>query len=356
MMDIIRIDDNELRYNESKNTIKIWPYLDDLSQTIFPYTFKYLSNDPNMVVNLDFSNVIRINSSVAAITLKKLVSLVFSDKTKRLFKIIMPENENIACFLQNSGFLKILDDYYCFDNYSGDLFDTKVVVRKDTSIVYEKICGIKQTSFPIFHLRYNENDERKSVNEFAEWLDDNVLPILSKYNVRIDLLFSVLMELAKNSQDHTNNDAFFGVDIMENQKDKVGEFVFSCADLGVGISQNVRRYLKEYPQKDLRADIWRHGSLTDMYKWAFTVGNTTSKKYSNKGIGMTMIIDGANNLNMDLSYFDAYSMMQIPKSTEKALKQNEQTNWNPLSHAMLRRKAWNTDNKVGFYYFGKLKF
>lgn len=347
---------SDFKYNESKNTIKIWPYLDDVSQAILPYTFKYLSNNPRMVINLDFSNVDRINSSIAAIVLKKLVSLVIVDNTKRVFKIIMPENKDVAKFLQTSGFLKIMDNYFCFDNYNGDLFDTKITIQENTSLTFDEIWGIKKTSFPIFHLKYNEYNERESVNLFSEWLDDNVLPLLDKYQVKTDLLFSVLTEMAKNSLDHTNNDAFFGIDVMENIKDKVGEFMFSCSDLGVGIAQKVRKHLHDYPQKDLRPDIWKHGSLTDMYKWAYTVGNTTSKKCTNKGIGMTMIIDGANNLNMDLSYFDANSMMRIPESIKNTTEPSVQTNKNPLSHSMLRRKAWNTENKVGFYYYGRLKF
>ena len=71
---------------------------------------------------------------------------------------------------------------------------------------------------------------------------------------------------------------------------------------------------------------------------------------------MTMIIDGANNLNMDLSYFDANSMMQIPKSIKNNPEPIGRPNKNPLSHSELRRKAWNTENKVGFYYYGRLKF
>lgn len=346
---------SDIIYNESKNTIKIWPYLDDISQAILPYTFKYLSNNPQMVINLDFYNVNRFNSSIAAIVLKKLVSLAIQDNTKRVFKIIMPESKSVANFMQSSGFLKILDSYFCFDNYNGDLFDAKITIQDDTFLTFDEIWGIKKTSFPIFHLKYNEHNERESVNMFSEWLDDAVLPVLDKYNVKTSLLFIVMTELAKNSLDHTNNDAFFGIDIIENEKNGVGEFMFSCSDLGVGIAQTVRKYLHDNPQKYLRSDIWKHGSLTDMYKWAFTVGNSTSKKCTNKGIGMTMIIDGVNNLNMDLSYFDANSMMQIPKSVKNELKQNEQ-NKNPLSHAMLRRKAWNTENKVGFYYFGRLKF
>ncbi|MBR6091457.1 MAG: hypothetical protein IKQ09_01395 [Bacteroidales bacterium] len=338
----------DVRYNEIKNTIKIWPYLDDISQTIFPYTFKYLSNDPQMVVNLDFSNVKRINSSISAITLKKIVSLVISEETTRFFKIIMPEDQIITSFLQDTGFLSILDDYCHFNKYSGDLFDVNVEIQKTTNSVINRIGDIKKTSFPLYCLKYNEDDPRESVNVFSEWFDDNVLSLLEKYSIRTDVLFAVITELAKNSLDHTCNDAFFGIDVVENTNENSGELLFSCSDLGMGISQNVREHLRKNPQKDLRFDVWRHASLTDMYKWAFTLGNTTSKNSNNKGIGMTMIIDGVQELKMELMFFDARSMMQIPDS--------QHYSDNSLSHEALRRKSWNTENKVGFYYYGRLKF
>lgn len=341
---------DEIKYNEDKNFIKVWPYLDDVSQAIFPYSSKYLSKDRNMVVNLDFSNVKRINSSGATITLKKLLSIVLLDKTYRPFKLIMPEDKSVEKYMQTSGFLSILDSEFHFGSYRGDLFEQiqPIEIRNGTETFVEEQSNIKKTAFPIFHLKYNPQKERESVDNFSEWLDDNVLSILDNYNVKTDVLFSVFTEIAKNSQDHTENDAFFGIDLLENANTRNGELLFSCSDMGVGIAQTIRKYLEGNPQEELRADIWKHGSLTDLYKWAFTLGNTTSRKTTNKGIGMTMIIDGAHDLNMDLSFFDARSMMQMPKSLFYSSES--------LNHEELRKKAYNSENKVGFYYYGRLKF
>lgn len=342
---------DNVRYNESKNTIKIWPFLDDMSSVIFPYSNRYLSDDANLAVNLDFYNVRKVNSSCAAITLKKLVSLVTQNRAKRPFKLIMPEDKFIEKRMQDMGFFSILDSYCCFNNsYIGDLFEENqpVIIQKETKLCVDEDFNLKKTSFPIFVLEYNPNDIREAVDRFEKWLDSNLLKRLDEnYHVKTDVLFSVLTEIAKNSQDHTENNAFFGFDLIENKTRGDGEFLFSCSDLGGGIAQTVRGYLKTNPQEYLRSDVWRHGSLTDFYKWAFTLGNSTSSKSNNKGIGMTMIIDGAYELNMDLFFFDARSMMQIPNT----LFFQE----NALNHEELRRKAWNTENKVGFYYYGRLK-
>ena len=341
----------EVKHNEDKNFIKIWPYLDDVSQAIIPYSFNRLSKDLDMVVNLDFSNVKKINSSGATIALKKLISLVW-DKPPRPFKLIMPEEKTIEKYMQKSGFLSILDSYFHFGKYYGNLFEQVQPIEINTNtenhVSFDEELSIKRTSFPIFHLKYNPKKERESVEQFSDWLDNNVLSILDDYNVKTDNLFSVFTEIAKNSQDHTENDAFFGIDLLENTKTKNGKLLFSCSDMGIGIAQKVRRFLKENPQENLRTDMWKHGSFTDFYKWAFALGNTTSRKATNKGIGMTMIIDGAHNLNMDLSFFDARSMMQMPKSLFYFPES--------LNHEELRRRAYNTENKVGFYYYGRLKF
>ena len=339
----------DIKYNEDKNSIKIWPYLDDISQTIVPYSSRRLND--KMVVNLSFSEIRRAKSSILAITLSKIVSELASKHY--VFRLIMPENKYIENILQDTGFFSILDDYLKLsNNIIVNLFETieNPIIKRNTQIFssLDEKTNTRTTSFPIFHLKYNPNNERESVEKFSNWVDDNVLSVLDRYNVQSDILYSVLTEIAKNSQDHTENDAFFGVDIIENFNNNSGEFLFSCSDMGRGINKTVREFLRKNPQGNLRFDAWEHFSFIDSYQWAFTLGNSSSKKPQNKGIGMTMIIDGAYNLNMDLSIWDALSMMLIPKSLRFSPKS--------LNHAELRKKAFNTKNKVGFYYYGRLKF
>ena len=338
--------DEDIKYNEEKNTIKIWPYLDNISQAIVPYSSKRLND--KMVVNLSFSEVQRTKSSILSITLSKIISELANKNYT--FRLITPENKYIENILQDSGFFSILDGYLNFsNNVIVNLFETieNPNIKRNTQIFssLDEKTNIRTTSFPIFHLKYNPNNERESVEMFSNWLDDNILSVLDGYSVQSDILYSVLTEIAKNSQDHTEDDAFFGIDIIENLNANSGEFLFSCSDMGKGISKTVREFLRKNPQANLRPDAWKHFSFTDCYKWAFTTGNSSSKNTrKNKGIGMTMIIDGSYNTNMDLSIWDAESMMLMPKS------------FRFHSHEGLRKKVFNTGNKVGFYYYGRLKF
>ncbi|MPM46786.1 hypothetical protein SDC9_93492 [bioreactor metagenome] len=56
---------------------------------------------------------------------------------------------------------------------------------------------------------------------------------------------------------------------------------------------------------------------------------------------MSMIRDGANILNLDLSIWDGRSMLFTPAD---------------ISHAELRKNAFDTGNPIGFYYYGRLKY
>lgn len=330
----------EPKYLKDKNSIKIWPYLDDISQHIIPYSDQHLSRTNNMIVNLDFSSVRRINSTGATITLSKLVSLLTGKNYScKLVFSDAKENSLIKEFLQKTCFLNILDEKIQFEK--ADLFETVVINKFPESYVeFDEINKIKKTSLPIFHLKYNKKNDRENVELFSDWISDILIEKLSKFKIRLNVLLTLFNEIAKNSQDHTGNDAFWGIDIIENLNSKSGYLLFSCADMGRGIYRNVKDYIKQNTSH-LRKDASEHLSYSDAYQFAFTIGNTTSRKPRNKGIGMSMIIDSACILNMDVTIWDARSMLLIP---------------NNISHTELRKNAFDTDNKVGFYYYGRLNF
>jgi hypothetical protein len=326
-------------YNKYKNSIKIWPYLDDVSQAIIPYSNEHLSESVNTVVNLDFSRTQRVSSSGAALALMKLIS-TFS-KRMYLYRTIYPDDQNIERYFQQSGFFSLLDEYFHLAKV-GDLFDDAIDIGSSTSpyITFDKNKIIKKTAFPIFRLKYSNTRSRESIEDFIDNLTDIFDEYLAKYNIRHHVLISVINEIAKNSHDHTEADSYFGLDIIENTETKRGELFFSLADLGIGIAANVRNNLPE-SLKNIRAEAAGKFSFSDSYQFAFTPGNSTSKKPQNKGIGMTIIIDGANSLNLDLTIWDGRSMLIIPETP---------------SHSELRRNIFDTGKLVGFYYYGGLKF
>jgi hypothetical protein len=323
----------ERRTIKQKNTIKIWPYLDDISQAIIPYSTEHLSEDTNLVVNVDFSQVKRYSSSGAAITLMKLISAL--SKKPSLYRLIFPEDQNVEKFFQESGFFSILDE--CFHFVKDDLFSGEIIKSVNPYIISENNKNTKMISFPVYPLKYNKKNDRESVDKFMDWVTDIFVEHLSNSNIKRNIFLTIINEIAKNTQDHTMSDSYFGLDIIRYSIADGGELYFSFSDLGIGIKNNIKAYYSPFDYNK----VMEKYSFSDAYKFAFTFGKSTSLNPRNKGIGMSMIRDGAELLNMDLTIWDGRSMLLTPKV---------------LSHSGLRRVIFDTDNFVGFYYYGRLLF
>jgi len=101
---------------------------------------------------------------------------------------------------------------------------------------------------------------------------------------------------------------------------------------------NVKNHLPEEQLK--RYEFW---DLTQTYRFALSRGNTTKPdSINNKGMGMSLILDGAKEIGLELSVFDAESRGLL-------------TEIESLTHSELRKNFYNIGRNIGFYYHGKLK-
>ena len=156
-------------------------------------------------------------------------------------------------------------------------------------------------------------------------------------NVNICQFIVVLTEMIKNSADHTDNEAFFGLDVVQENKKVAIHFVFG--DMGLGIKKNIQTYLATSVLKKKRAS---HLSFSDAYHFALTQGCTTKpKSENNKGLGMTLIREGSQGANIDISMFDAYSRCLLSAITK-------------ITHEELRKffYPFTKDQTQPFYYYG----
>ncbi|MCX8525888.1 hypothetical protein OF897_18395 [Chryseobacterium formosus] len=315
----------------TKNSIKVWPYLDNISNNIITYSSEHLNK--SNVVSIDLSSLKTITTSGAAILLTKLIKTL-EDYTCR---IIRPENKEIDNFLSKIDFYYFIQENLKIE--TENLFESFVIKKETEEQVFEK-NGSNYIMFPIFKLNFDVEKERIGYENFTDWFADVLLK--KEFDIikdKRDKLGTVLFEIAKNSQDHTDNIAFFGLDLLLDN-DTQGRLSFSFCDLGVGISRNVRDSL-DGKDNGLRKDAAKHFSFSDSYQFAFGIGNTTSKNKKNKGIGMSMIKDACHYLKMELSIWDARSMLLIPEK---------------ITHTELRKNVYDTGNNVGFYYYGILNF
>ena len=116
----------------------------------------------------------------------------------------------------------------------------------------------------------------------------------------------MLMEMIKNTLDHTNHNALLGITINFNG-DNPTCLEFAYCEQGPGLSQILREALRDiFPSRAKKA------SFADLIHWALRAGNSTKRGNGvNHGIGLTMITQGARSLGMALSMIDAQSMVSL---------------------------------------------
>lgn len=310
--------------------IKVWPELISDFPAIIP--LERVPRNKLNPIDIDFTNVIDGNSSGLTILLITLIKLV--SHTENNWDGLAPTDKIIHERFKALNFYNIL--LKNIPNYN--LFWQDFQNKHANSIAYD--CEKGQTlSYPIYELDFDSsNNRRDGVDEFKKHLTRQLFYLHEKYDFELSIFIQILVEIAKNSADHTDSNGYFGLDIVTYNNKAILKFSFG--DLGRGINNQIRDYIRNDPNYQDKAS---HLALTDSYQYALKVGNST-KHHSgiNKGIGMSTIFNLSKQLQLKLSVFDAESRGLLTKATE-------------ATHAELRRIFYNIGFKVGFYYFGELE-
>lgn len=308
-----------------KNTIKIWPYWDDISPSIIPYSDTTLNLDKPIII--DFSEVKYTSSAGASIIIAKLLKII-DDNPGKSWGVYFGENQKCQQFLIQSGVATILNNRVHNKDMFWDLDDNN---NNKSNYLESSDKKITQISFPLHAILNTNQLGRQNVELFIDWLITDVEPAFTGCDFRFNVFAKMLNEIAKNSCDHTGEDAYFGMDIYKI-KDEFLSLTFTFSDLGMGIHQKVKKY------KEGIGEDWSKKGIVDSYHFAFQPGNSTGGVI-NRGIGMSMIQECSNILGFNISIFDAYSMGIVPKDT---------------SHSAIRANFYNTKSPVGFNYFGRV--
>lgn len=313
--------------------IKIWPELTGYMPAIIP--FDRIDETKANPIDIDFSNVQEVDSSSLTIILIKLIKNS-SSIGRQNWELKLSSRVDVNKRLVELGFIELLNLRIPNNNLflQPDYFKNKMGVS--VQILPFEFSG--KIMFPIKVIEFKKFLQRRdAVEDFKDFLVDNLKDLYPRYGIKVNKLIQILHEIAKNSADHTDQDAFFGLDITVAGDSLSLKFAFG--DLGIGINQSVRLVLKEdevFKKKD------KHLGVTDAYNYALSMG-FTSKPYSlvNRGIGMSTIFDLSKQINLNLSVFDAKS---------RGLLSSAKNN----SHVELRKIFYNIGFSVGFYYFGEL--
>lgn len=312
--------------------IKIWPEIESQVPAIIPLD-RVLSNKNNPV-DLDFSNTSSINSSglnLLLLTLLKIVRRIRNNPWD--FK--WPKSPVHTKLLSQLNFNKLLVSNVPNHNL---FWQAELERQENREPVTLTLGELSQQSYPIYEVQLSgHTDRRVGVELFKEYLIKNFFFLHERFDFELAVYIQILSEMAKNSADHTEGNAYFGCDLFED-KTKL-TIKFSFGDLGVGINQRIRHFVKNDPAFKNKA---RHLAITDSYHYALREGTTTRPNSGiNKGIGMSTIFNLSKQLDMSLSVYDAES---------RGILSNAGNN----GHIELRKVFYTIGFKVGFYYFGEI--
>lgn len=310
--------------------IKIWPELVNYIPALTPLPTIQQFKSNNII--FDFSNVRKVTSSGLVIALVNILQILEVVQNKRRWRIINPSDTYTDQIISNLGLYKILEDYLPHK----DLFWKE---SQSTSMLQTHLGG-RTLSLPIYTLKFRDyKDRRDCLQPFVEWLLNILSEIEEGYDFDANNFIPILLEMGKNSADHTTGNAFFGIDYTYEPESKTVRIGFSFSDLGIGINQTIAKFIRtdtRYSNKD------SHLSLSDAYHYAIGSGNTTKPTSTdNRGLGMFIIYNMAKSQNIHLSVFDANSRGILSEAKDK-------------THTELRKVFFNVGHSVGFYYYGEL--
>jgi len=317
--------------------IRVWPEIVHYLPSVSP--FQRLAGHEHDI-RIDFSGCRQITSTGLTVFLLRLLKLLYGGAPERTWEADNLEFNPIFNLAKELEFFHHLNAY-CRNaslfapevNYNGPFVPTE----------HSFYNGRKVISFPISRISFtSHNSERRSaIKAFKKEVHNQLLILESSYRIHANQLTAILVEIAKNSADHTSGDAFFGMDIIHILEKNSIELCFVIGDLGNGINQHIQDHLPS----DLKRNRLKHWSLYESYYFALKHGYTStpeSERHKNKGLGMSIILDGAKGINMSLSVFDANSRGIISEL-------------NSITHEELRKRFIAFTKDRTFFYYGILE-
>ena len=310
--------------------VKAWPELVDFLPALPVLTDpRRATAGNNQPVELDFNSIRSVSSVGLTVFLLQLLRLVGSTRPLTIREC----NASISTELVRLRVFDILTELK--GSYQPHLPSGRAVDHRVT------LNSLATRNLPIYCLKFNSaEDRRNEVKMFVAWLSRHSFDLAEDLHIGINGLLMLLNEIAKNSADHSNADALFGIDVTRVD-DSTSRMTFAFGDLGMGIKHHIQTHMLPSAESKRRP----HMSLYEAYRMAVKPG-FTSKRYSNvnKGHGMSIIIDAAAALGIHLSVFDAWSrgiLSAIPDVQ-------------PATHEAIRGIFHNIGHEVAFFYYGEV--
>ena len=298
--------------------IKVWPETVGFLPALTSIKIK---KDAHRL-HVDFSNC-RIVSSTGLTTL--LIQVLGAMEGRRSMEWTATYNDQIHDQIARLGWTQALNRYA----KASDLFRIEEQARSKV-ISEDDSCVL--TSYPIHVIGYTDFDNRReATDEVIDYISDCLDDYASRFRIHRSGLLTIINELSKNAADHTKEDGFIALDTIEKPETLVINFVFG--DMGDGIKAHIGR------SSTIRDKRRKKFSLYEAYYYAFKKGITGGDKSINRGLGLSIVSEGAKTIQLALSVFDARSRGLIENLTK-------------YTHSNIRKHLYEITTIHGFFYSG----
>jgi len=323
--------------------LKAWPEIEEFAPLL---TLPSAASKPTPFFNIDFTECVSVNSCGLTAFMLKIMQYAKRFKEGTSWIPIGLDNDSV---LQKDNIVNLNFFAPIISSLHDPIFRAEYISSNKNPIISE-VFGATRLSFPLVYINFTGGDDRREIgtNLVKQIFFKRLEEYVQMYKINNMQFLVILIELVKNTADHTESDAILGFDLFKtNDSIKIN---FLYGDLGVGIMRHIRRYLK---QKD--DPRWENISFADAYYIACNKGWTSKpNNKKNLGMGMSTVIEFAKTMNMRLSVFDA--------SSRGLLSDFDVINTPDIgfqidspSHRRIRRKFFNYSIRNPFCYFGTVE-
>jgi hypothetical protein len=323
--------------------LKPWPDLTGILPLLKAEELKLKTNE---VGHIDMENVYDVDALGLAIYLAKLKQITSDSKGALLFSPAI--DDEVISKLDSLSFYDLLRSI-CEIKVHQDLFSLK---NDPVKKVVPLLSGDVEK---IIHIRCSSGMSREQKISEIKIKLKNFLNLDVPRRFAHEQVMVVLLELVKNTLDHSHCDAFLGLQIKGNK------FRFNYADTGGGVAVSVRKFLFETSIKTLNdgkvldsARLERlavKGGFADFIQWALKPGNSTKLGNGiNFGFGLMMIVEASKNCGVRLAIRDADTYLVLTHSNRNAATAPDQG----ITHTLIRQRGVTTNGQPLLLFHGDL--
>lgn len=330
--------------NKKPRNIKAWPELTSFAPLLSMGDAR-AGRSPSRF-NLDFSLVNSVDALGLSIFLARLAQMKGA-MSRDIYTLTLPVDQKIVDRLSELKLEENLASLGLNLGMERDLFDS----LPNTKLTSNMTSGSFETIISVVPGEIGQKDRdlieiRRKIKYFLRQDSDR--------HFSHEQVLSILMEMIKNTFDHSGRPAVLGLSIRINSNP--GLFSFFYCDTGTGIGRNVRHFIDSLSEENVLGSesndlsnqmrrLSKKGGFADLLHWALRPGNSTKKGNGvNFGLGLMVIVEGAKKLNMKLRLKDADSIWLL---SELAV---------PYSHKEIRQKGIVTCSPPLMYFSGDLEF